>query len=58
MRTFNFQVTITCAGPGEANLPRVEELVDLYMQDLIFDDNFIAELDETEAVTIETKLVK
>jgi PHD/YefM family antitoxin component YafN of YafNO toxin-antitoxin module len=58
MRTFKFEITVTCNGPGNANLDRVEELISLSMQDLVYDDSFIAELDEKEAVTVETILVK
>lgn len=57
-RIFKFQFTVECQGEGEANLDRVEELIDLSMQDLVFDDEFIAALDEKEAVTIQTILVK
>jgi hypothetical protein len=33
-------------------------MIDLSMQDLVFDDEFITALDEKEAVTIQVKLVK
>jgi hypothetical protein len=59
MRTFKFQFEVTCAGDGAANQDRVEELIDLAMQDLVYDDQFIEALDEKEAVTIQvTKLDK
>lgn len=58
MREFNFTFTVTCAGAGTANEARVEELVDLAMQDLVFDDQFVEALDEKEAVTIQVNLVK
>lgn len=58
MRMFKFEITVTCNSPGDANLDRVEELISLSMQDLVYDDSFIAELDEKEAVTVETILVK
>ena len=58
MRTITFQFTITCSSPGTADLRRVEELIDLNMQDLCFDDHFISALDEQESVTIQTVLVK
>ena len=58
MRTFQFQFTINCVGSGEADLARVEEMVDLSMQDLVYDDEFITALDEKEAVTIQVSLVK
>ena len=58
MRTFKFTFEVVCAGDGTANEGRVEELVDLAMQDLVFDDQFIEALDEKEAVTIQVNLVK
>ena len=56
-RTITFAFTIECAGQGDADLARVESMIDLSMQDLVFDDEFIAELDEKESVTINVKLV-
>lgn len=53
MRTYKFTFEITCMGDGKANLDLVEKMIDLNMQDLIFDDEFIAALDEKEAVTIQ-----
>lgn len=53
MREFQFQFTVTCVGSGQADLARVEEMIDLSMQDLVFDDEFIVALDEKEAVTIQ-----
>lgn len=53
MRTFRFQFEVRCTGEGDANLARVEEMIDLAMQDLIYDDEFIVALDEQEAVTIQ-----
>lgn len=53
MRTFRFQFEVTCVGDGNADLDRVEEMIDLTMQELIFDDEFIDRLDEKEAVTIQ-----
>ena len=59
MRKFVFQFTVECASPGEADLNRVEELIDLNMQDLVYDDEFVAALNEKEAVTIQvTRLAK
>ena len=56
-RIFKFQFTVTCTGDGDADLERVEELVDLNMQDLVYDDRFIEALDEKEAVTIQVNRV-
>ena len=53
MRTFNFQFEVICANDqGQADLPQVESLIDLAMQELIYDDRFVAALDEDSAVTI------
>jgi hypothetical protein len=53
MRTYEYKFTVQCVGAGEPNLARVEELIDLSMQDLVYDDDFITALDEKEAVTIQ-----
>lgn len=50
--------TVTCTGEGSADLTLTEELIDLAMQELVYDDNFITALDEKEAVTIQVNLVK
>ena len=54
-RLYTFKFTIECAsdGDGDADLARVEQLIDLSMQDLVEDDEFIAALDETISVTIQ-----
>lgn len=52
-RTYNFQFTIECAGDGIADLARVEEMIDLSMQELVYDDEFVSALDEKQAVTIQ-----
>lgn len=58
MRTYNFQFEVLCAGEGTADIVQVEEMLNLAMQELVMDDNFVMALDEKEAVTIEVKLVK
>ena len=52
-RTYKFTFEITCSSAGEPDLARVEEMIDLNMQDLVWDDEFIAALDEKESVTIQ-----
>jgi hypothetical protein len=53
-RTLSYTFTITCTNSGpEIDHKRVEELIDLNMQDLVFDDEFIEALDEREAVSIQ-----
>jgi len=58
VRTFKFVFTVECANDGHADMERVEQLIDLNMQELVYDDNFIAALNEKEAVTIQVNLVK
>jgi archaellin len=53
MRTYKFTFEITCAGQGDPDLKKVEDMIDLSMQDLVFDDEFVAALDERESVTIQ-----
>ncbi len=52
-RIYKFSFTVECASDGTPDLARVESMIDLAMQDLVFDDDFIAALDEKEAVTIQ-----
>ena len=52
-RKFTYTLTIECAGEGNANLDKVENLLDLHFQELVMDDNFVKELDEANAVTIQ-----
>lgn len=54
-RTIKYSFTIECAGDGTADLNKVEHMIDLAMQDLVYDDEFIAALDEKQAVTIQTR---
>jgi len=58
MREYQFVFNVVCAGEGTPNMARVEEMIDLSMQDLVFDDEFIAALDEKQSVTIQVNLVK
>jgi hypothetical protein len=55
MREFKFSFTVICAGEGKADLARVEEMIDLSMQDLVYDDEFITALDEKSSVTIQVE---
>ena len=52
-REYKFTFTVVCSGAGEPDLTKVENMIDLSMQDLVYDDEFIAALDEKEAVTIQ-----
>ena len=57
MRTLKFTFEVTCAGDGKADDARVEEMIDLSMQDLVYDDEFITALDEKESVTIRVQRI-
>jgi hypothetical protein len=57
MREYKFQFTVICTGAGQADNERVESMIDLAMQDLVYDDEFIAALDEKEAVTIQVSRI-
>jgi len=52
-RTYRYVFVIECASEGEAVAAKVEELLDLSMQDLVMDDEFVAALDEKESVSIQ-----
>ena len=52
-RRYSFTFNIECASDGKADLARVEHLLDLHMQELVMDDEFVSELDEKQAVTIQ-----
>ena len=53
MRVYRFSFVIECAGQGDPDLQQVESLIDSSMQNLCYDDDFIAALDESQAVTIQ-----
>lgn len=53
MRTYLFQFEVICANDsGQPDLAQVESMIDLAMQELIYDDRFVAALAEDSAVTI------
>jgi hypothetical protein len=53
VRTYQFSFTVECATDGTPDLERVEQMIDLSMQELVYDDEFIRALDEQESVTIQ-----
>lgn len=53
MREYRFVFTVQCSSDGVADEQKVESMIDLAMQDLVYDDTFVAALDEKEAVTIQ-----
>jgi len=53
-REYVYTFRVICASEDrKPDLARVEEMIDLSMQDLVYDDNFIAALDEDQSVTIQ-----
>jgi hypothetical protein len=56
-RTYTFTFTIECASEGDTDMARVEEMIDLSMQDLVEDDEFITALDEKQSVTIQVQRI-
>jgi hypothetical protein len=52
-REYKFKFTVVCSSEGSPDMNKVESMIDLAMQDLVYDDEFIAALDESEAVTIQ-----
>ena len=53
-RTLTYRFTVQCADSGpDIDLDRVEQMIDLAMQELVYEDEFIAALDERAAVTIQ-----
>jgi hypothetical protein len=56
-RTYTFTFTIECAGSGTPDMEQVENMIDLNMQDLVYDDEFITALDEKESVTIQVQRI-
>ena len=55
MRQFRFTFTVECASQGDADVALVENMIDLVMQELVYDDKFVAALDEQESVTIQVE---
>lgn len=53
MRRFKFEVTIECASDGQADTDRVQQMLSLSCQELIFDDDFVTALGETQSVSVE-----
>lgn len=53
MRTYEFKLIIECATDGRADLAAVEDMLDLTFKELVYDDNFVNALGETESVTIQ-----
>ena len=51
-KTYNFRFEVICANSDNTDMTRVEQMIDLAMQDLVYDDEFVAALGEKESVTI------
>ena len=52
MKQFDFKFEVICSNPERPDLTKVEEMINLAMQDLIYDDNFVAALGEKASITI------
>jgi hypothetical protein len=52
-RELTYTFKIWCASTGVEDRARVEELLDLTLQEMVMDDGFATALDETEAFTIQ-----
>ena len=52
-REYLYTFRVTCSSDGSPDLTKVESMIDLAMQDLVYDDEFIAALDEKQSVTIQ-----
>lgn len=52
-RTYKYLFEVSCSSEGKPDMARVETMIDLAMQDLVYDDEFIQSLDEKEAVSIQ-----
>jgi hypothetical protein len=53
MKTYRFVVEFTCAtDTAQADLSRAEDMLDLSMQELVFDDEFVEALGETEGLQV------
>ena len=52
MHNYNFKFEVICSTAKSPDLAKVEDMLNLAMQDLVYDDQFIEALGETESVTI------
>ena len=58
MRRYRFQFTVECMNDsGQADLAQVEKMIDINMQELVYDDEFIAALGEDTAVIIQVEQI-
>ena len=52
-RSYQFLFEVVCTSDCKPDMARVETMIDLAMQDLVYDHEFIQSLDEKEAVSIQ-----
>lgn len=50
-RTLNYRLTIECGTDGPGDIDRVEQMIALTFKDLIYDDEFVDALGETQSVS-------
>lgn len=51
VRTLNFKLTIEYGGEGDTDYARVEELLALHVQDLLYDEEFTSALQPDEFIS-------
>lgn len=51
-RKYLFKFEVICGSQGTADESKVENMIDLAMQDLVYDDEFVEALGEGQSVTI------
>lgn len=52
-RKLTYTFVVECENSESPDLAQVEAMIDLAMQDLVYDDEFIAALNEKQSVTIQ-----
>lgn len=58
MNKYSFKLDIECHDNSNPDMERVEYLLDLHFQDLLYDEAFVATLKEKHAITIQvTRMV-
>lgn len=50
-RQFEYRLVIECGSDGPGDLARVEEMIALTFKDLMYDDEFVAALGETQSIS-------
>lgn len=57
-RVYQYRFTVQCLNDqGQPDLPQVEKMIDLVMQELVHDDEFASALGEDTAITIQVEQI-